>query len=205
MIFNYYGSGILVRFSEDEAALLSTIRENIPSHYDANFGINSLHLKDTDSFLAAERILAEIGSYRLKSQKSSKPSHKILVDYSQGLDNALLSNKLKLSESEIIAFHTQTIWEVALIGFAPGFPYLTPKSNSEIWNKIARLESPRTKVPKGSVALAAGLSAVYPAEMPGGWNIIGTTNFTLFDSKLERPATLAAGDIVEFSDLRQND
>jgi KipI family sensor histidine kinase inhibitor len=205
MIFDYYGNGILIRFSAEEDALLRTVRTNTPSTYDANFGISSLHLKGIDSFLLAERIIAEISSYGSSSNSNTKPSHKILVDYSRGLDNSSLSEKLNLPESEIIALHTQTIWEVALIGFAPGFPYLVPKNNVEIWNNISRLSSPRTKVPKGSVALAAGLSAIYPAEMPGGWNVIGTTDFILFDPKLEKPATLTAGDIVEFTELVNND
>lgn len=206
MKFDNYGNGILIRFAEEELPLLRKARAGLlESNYNVVFGIDSLSIKGVDSLSEAKTIVDNAVLIETSTNNPKKLSHKIGVDYMQGLDNSKVAETLNLTEDKIISLHTETIWEVALIGFAPGFPYLVPIDNSELWNKISRLNTPRTKVPKGSVALAAGLSAIYPNEMPGGWNIIGTTDFILFDSKLDTPATLTPGDTIQFIDLRRND
>ncbi|MDT7790470.1 MAG: hypothetical protein QOF58_8889, partial [Pseudonocardiales bacterium] len=61
-----------------------------------------------------------------------------------------------------------------------------------------RLDSPRTKVPAGSVGIAGEFTAAYPRATPGGWRLIGRTEITLFDPKAETPALLQPGDLVRF-------
>ena len=77
----------------------------------------------------------------------------------------------------------------------PGFPYLAglpPRLHTP------RLETPRTVVPAGSVAIAGAQAGIYPVRSPGGWNLIGRTEFVLFDPAREPGATLAPGDRVRF-------
>lgn len=123
-----------------------------------------------------------------------------------GEDLKALSESLNIDVNTISDMHKNTLWKVALVGFAPGFPYLLPYENKEATNlfqKIARLETPRTSVPAGSVAVAAGMSAIYPSKMPGGWNLIGRTELLLFDAMAATPSLLQTGDIVRFVEVHQ--
>lgn len=104
-----------------------------------------------------------------------------------------------LSPSEVIARHTATELRVQFIGFAPGFAYLGDLP-SEL--HVPRLSTPRTRTPAGSVALAGPMSGIYPAELPGGWRIIGRTPVMLFDPRRDPPAYLAPGDTVRFEPMR---
>ena len=82
-----------------------------------------------------------------------------------------------------------------MIGFAPGFPYLGGMSQ-----RIAapRRDSPRLKIPVGSVGIAGTQTGVYPIETPGGWQLIGRTPIKLFRPREIPPTLLKAGDIVRF-------
>jgi inhibitor of KinA len=82
-----------------------------------------------------------------------------------------------------------------MIGFLPGFAYM-----GEVDERIAvpRRDSPRLKVPKGSVGIAGRQTGIYPLESPGGWQIIGRTQLDIFTPDAEPPCLLAAGDQVRF-------
>ncbi|HWF22224.1 MAG TPA: carboxyltransferase domain-containing protein, partial [Acidimicrobiales bacterium] len=86
---------------------------------------------------------------------------------------------------------------VAFLGFAPGFPYLV--GLPEPLARIERRASPRTQVPPGSVALAAGFAAVYPQRTPGGWQLLGHTDVSMFNPEKPPYALLRAGDTVRFT------
>lgn len=135
-------------------------------------------------------------SSRAANDARQSPTHILEVTYT-GADLARVAAHLNMTEEEVVVAHTATSWRVALIGFAPGFPYLVPVADHHDWS-VPRLATPRTQVPAGAVALAAGMSAVYPTVMPGGWNILGTTTTTLFDPGRDRPSLLAPGDFVLF-------
>ncbi len=85
-----------------------------------------------------------------------------------------------------------------VIGFAPGFPYIGPLQPVLT---VPRLPTPRAAVPAGSVALAAGLTGIYPTRLPGGWQVVGRTPLRLFEPHAPRPALLAPGDRVRFEPL----
>ncbi len=103
----------------------------------------------------------------------------IPVDYTQGLDLERVAQLHGLTPAEVIAKHTGKTYRVYAIGFMVGFAYL-----ANVDDNIAtpRLSSPRSKVPKGSVAIAESQTAIYPQESAGGWNIIGHTEFDDFES-----------------------
>jgi len=93
--------------------------------------------------------------------------------------------------------------EVAFVGFAPGFPYLTglPPELAA----LPRRSTPRTAVPAGSVAVAGGFAAVYPRATPGGWHLLGRTTAPLFDPHRSPPSRVAPGDRVRFVVARGDD
>ena len=102
----------------------------------------------------------------------------IPTNYSNNLDLERVAQHNKLSIEEVINLHTQTTYRVYATGFMVGFAYLATV-NKQI--ATPRLESPRNKIPKGSVAIADNQTAIYPQDSAGGWNIIGHTKFDEFD------------------------
>ena len=84
-----------------------------------------------------------------------------------------------LTPDEVIAKHTAKTYRVYAIGFMVGFAYLANVDDDII---TPRLDTPRAKVPKGSVAIAESQTAIYPQQSAGGWNIIGHTEFDDFES-----------------------
>jgi KipI family sensor histidine kinase inhibitor len=100
-----------------------------------------------------------------------------------------------LSIGEVVRAHQDSLWRVAFAGFAPGFAYLV---GGDPRLAVPRRASPRTRVPEGSVALAAGYSAVYPRSSPGGWRLIGRTDLPVWDVEREPPALLRPGTPVQF-------
>lgn len=102
-----------------------------------------------------------------------------------------------LSAAEVVAAHTGTPWRAAFVGFAPGFAYLV---GGDPRLAVPRRAQSRTSVPAGSVALAGEYSAVYPRESPGGWQLIGRTDATLWDLDAEPPAAIRPGRWIRFVD-----
>jgi KipI family sensor histidine kinase inhibitor len=100
-----------------------------------------------------------------------------------------------LSAAAAVAAHTAALHHVAMLGHLPGLPYLTGLPATL---HARRLAEPRTRVAAGSVAVAGGLTCVYPVAAPGGWRILGRTPARLFDPAMEPPAALAPGDRVRF-------
>jgi KipI family sensor histidine kinase inhibitor len=112
-----------------------------------------------------------------------------------GPDLQTLADNASLSTEEVISIHQQAEYRVYAIGFAPGFAYL-----GELDPRIAapRLATPRQKVPRGAVAIADRQTAVYPAESPGGWNLIGLCPELMFDPSVEPSMPVKVGDRVRF-------
>lgn len=110
-------------------------------------------------------------------------------------DLANVAEATGLSPEDVITQHAGTEFHVYMLGFLPGAPYLgdLPKALT-----LPRLSQPRLRVPAGSVAMAMGLSVIYPVESPGGWRIIGRTPTPLFGLDADPPALLAPGDRIRF-------
>jgi KipI family sensor histidine kinase inhibitor len=103
-----------------------------------------------------------------------------------------------LSESDVVERHVSAELRVLFDGFAPGFAYLG-ELPADL--RVARLETPRTRTPAGSVGIAGPMSGIYPATLPGGWRVIGRTPVTLFDPRRDPPAYLMPGDRVRFEPI----
>ena len=103
-----------------------------------------------------------------------------------------------LSTAEVVAAHTEQTWTVAFGGFAPGFGYLV---GTDTRLHVPRRDSPRTSVPAGAVGLAGEFSGIYPRSSPGGWQLIGRSDVTLWDSERTPPALLTPGTTVRFESI----
>ncbi|WP_433266290.1 5-oxoprolinase subunit PxpB [Actinosynnema sp. CS-041913] len=112
-----------------------------------------------------------------------------------GPDLELVAETAGITTDEVIRLHTAATYSVAFCGFAPGFAYLAGLPGAL---HQPRLDSPRTKVPAGSVGVAGEYTAAYPRSTPGGWRLIGHTDAALFDPEREAPALLSPGDRVRF-------
>ncbi|GAA3809611.1 allophanate hydrolase subunit 1 [Sphaerisporangium flaviroseum] len=117
-----------------------------------------------------------------------------------GADLADVAALTGLSEHEVVDAHTGTPWTVAFSGFAPGFGYLV---GGDPRLDVPRRTESRVRVPAGSVALAAGFSAVYPRESPGGWQLIGHADVEVWDVTADPPALLRPGMRVRFAEARR--
>jgi KipI family sensor histidine kinase inhibitor len=116
-----------------------------------------------------------------------------------GADLTQAAGQLDCSPEDLVRAHQVQVWGVAMMGFAPGFAYLVPVGTQTLpWGALPRRASPRSTVPAGSVAVAAGMSAVYPSQMPGGWHLLGRTSVRVFDASADMAALLAPGDHVRF-------
>lgn len=99
---------------------------------------------------------------------------------------------------ELIRRHSEAIFTVAFTGFAPGFSYMTCDDPAF---DVPRRKSPRVRIPAGSVAIGGRFGGIYPSDSPGGWQLLGTTPWRMWDTERERPALLAPGDRVRFCRL----
>jgi KipI family sensor histidine kinase inhibitor len=112
-----------------------------------------------------------------------------------GPDLKSLAEHARLDADEVVARHASTIYRVAMLGFAPGFPYLLGLDRALA---MPRRAAPRTRVPAGSVAIGGEQTGIYPADLPGGWQLIGRTPLVLFDAHRDPPSLLMPGDRVRF-------
>ncbi|GAA5202285.1 5-oxoprolinase/urea amidolyase family protein [Microbacterium jejuense] len=145
--------------------------------------------------------IAAARSWALRAAQVAQPGDAAagpLVELDIAYDGADLDETARLlgvTPDELAHRHAEARWRVAFTGFAPGFGYLV----SDDWPyDVPRLESPRTRVPAGSVGLAGAFSGAYPRDTPGGWRLIGTTSAPLFDPAAASPALLAPGTRVRF-------
>src|SRR5438270_10012486 len=143
-----------------------------------------------------DKIGALVSSAGIRAlRKSRRIEIPVCYDDELALDLARVASQTLLTGEAVTALHSSSEYTVACVGFVPGFPFLAGLSEKL---RVPRLESPRTKVPAGSVAIANAQAGIYPFESPGGWNVIGRTPLHLFDANAQSPALLQPGDRVRF-------
>jgi len=149
------------------------------------------------SFTKARNLLKEKLS-QVDETISRKPKRvEVPVRYGgeSGIDLDIVASHLRLSVEDVIRLHTQRTYTVFMMGFTPGFPYMGKLDDALI---MPRLETPRTHVPAGTVAIAGSQTGIYPIASPGGWQLIGWTPLQLFDPHSETPFLFSPGDEVKF-------
>jgi KipI family sensor histidine kinase inhibitor len=150
------------------------------------------------SFAEAHEIMARLRDIASSVARADTRPESTLVTIPvryDGADLTAVADATGLAPDEVVARHSAVEYLVYMMGFAPGFAYL---GDLDPALQLPRRETPRTRVPRGSVAIAGLQTAVYPHETPGGWHLIGRTDLPLFDLERDPPALLRAGDRVRF-------
>jgi KipI family sensor histidine kinase inhibitor len=106
-----------------------------------------------------------------------------------------VAERMGLSREDVVAIHSGRQYHVYSIGFLPGYAYMGDVA-PEL--SLPRRADPRVRVPPGSIAIAAGMTGIYPIESPGGWHLIGATAIRLFDTGWPSPTLFTPGDAVRF-------
>jgi KipI family sensor histidine kinase inhibitor len=119
----------------------------------------------------------------------------IPVSY-DGEDLPEVASLTGLEAEEVVRRHTAPEYTVAFLGFSPGFPYLVGLDPAL---EVPRRDTPRTSIPAGSVGLAGNQTGIYPTASPGGWQLIGRTEVTLFDPARDPPTLLTPGTRLRFT------
>lgn len=152
-------------------------------------------------------LIDNVKSIETKIDEMKLPDAKIieiptLYGGEYGSDLEFVAEHNKISLEEVIKIHTSRSYLIYMIGFTPGFPYLGGMND-----KIAapRLQTPRTKIPAGSVGIAGNQTGIYPIESPGGWQLIGKTPVKLYDPYREEPVLLNAGDYIKFIQIDEKE
>jgi KipI family sensor histidine kinase inhibitor len=206
--FDCAESGLLVAFEPEQerdlslsilriaerldASMLPGLKESIPA-------LSSLTVMYDPLALPKQRLALEIERLCASPEAASEPSRLWMVPAvyggAVGPDLEHVAKVAGLDEDAVIALHAGRIYEVAMLGFLPGFAYLRELPASL---RIPRRATPRARVPAGSVAIAADMTAIYPLESPGGWHLVGSTPFPPWDmARFDKPY-LRAGDRVQF-------
>jgi len=210
MNYSRYGEdGIRIIFGESiEAKVSESIRRyyfflkasNLPGIIDIIPSFRSCLIHFDSRQTSSERLISYLKKSKEKVDKIEIPepvTHEIPVQYGSeyGPDMEFVSSYSGLSQEEVIEIHTSKVYTVFAVGFMPGFPFMGTL-DKRLYSP--RLETPRVKVPKGSVGLAQLQTGIYPFESPGGWQIIGTTKVHLFNYRQEPYSLLKIGDRVKF-------
>ncbi len=119
-----------------------------------------------------------------------------------GPDLAAVAKACQLSIDEVIRLHSEQAYFVGAIGFSPGFAYLATLPDALV---MPRRSTPRTAVPAGSVAIAEQQTAVYPAQSPGGWHLLGRCPTELVNWHNSSPIIFQVGDRVRFTPISEQD
>ncbi|MEO8909144.1 MAG: 5-oxoprolinase subunit PxpB [Gemmatimonadaceae bacterium] len=175
------------------AASIADVKDVVPAYLSVAVFYDSLQKSYGEiapTLLAIARRTA-LPAARMQASRA----HDIPVVY-DGPDLDLVASALGLTTEEVVARHLAGHYSVDLIGFVPGFAYL---SGLDPALHLPRRTQPRPRVPAGSVAIAGAQTGVYPLDTPGGWHIIGRTDAVMFDPVRDPPALLRAGDTARFA------
>jgi len=174
------------------AANISHVQDVVPAYLALTVFYDSLR---TSYHEIAEQLLDTCR--RARDHDATTPTareHRIPVTY-DGPDLEAVASATGLAAEEVIARHSGKAYKVDLLGFVPGFAYLSELDSSL---QLPRRAQPRPRVTAGSVAIAGAQTAVYPLDTPGGWHLLGSTTTAMFDPTRDPPALLSPGDIVRF-------
>jgi KipI family sensor histidine kinase inhibitor len=175
------------------------LRDIVPAYASLALFVDVLAFpKATDPLVEATRWLRRLQSADGTETRSIREREiEIPVEYGgeHGPDLDALAAHAGLPAGDVVARHVAAEYTVAMLGFAPGFPYLL---GLDPVLAMPRLSTPRTRVAAGSVGIGGVQTGIYPRSGPGGWQIIGRTNVALFDPARDPPSLLAPGDRVRF-------
>jgi KipI family sensor histidine kinase inhibitor len=169
---------------------------DLPGVVDVVPGARTVLLDGGATPVDARHVAAALESWDESADRAEPPPPPVEVPVTyDGADLADVARLAGLTTREVVELHTGADLTVAFCGFSAGFAYLTGMPPAL---HLPRLDTPRTAVPAGSVAVAEEYTGVYPRRSPGGWRLLGRTDLTLWDERRSPPALLAPGARVTF-------
>jgi len=160
--------------------------------------IISFDLKNTN-FRKIKKIIEDLNVNETQPETPKKIEIPVCCESFYSLDIERLESKLSLNREKIYENFFNKEYFCYMTGFIAGMPFLGDLDKNM---RAKRLETPRVKVPKGSVGLTEQFANIYTFESPGGWNIIGNTPSKIFDeTKKENPNFINPGDIIIFKEI----
>ena len=180
-------------------------KENIPGINNLTPSYNKLiisfDLKKTN-YKNLKKLIENFDINTYENLKSKKVEIPICFDESLGLDIKRLEKILNTDREKIYENFLKKNFFCYMTGFIAGMPFL---GDLDIDMRVKRLETPRVKVPKGSVGITEQFANIYTFESPGGWNIIGNTPISIFDKTKETdPNLINPGDTVVFKNITKD-
>ena len=155
------------------------------------------------NFKKLKKIIENIDIDNSQSETTKKIEIPVCCEKSFSLDIGRLEKKLSLNKEQIYKNFFCKEYFCYMIGFIAGMPFLGDLDKTM---RTKRLETPRVKVPQGSIGLTEQFANIYTYESPGGWNIIGNTPLKIFDSsKINNPNLINPGDTVIFKEITFKD
>ncbi len=179
-----------------------TIFEIVPTYRSLLVYFNPLKITRAELIRQLEAVLLETETCAEKQVQEQIVVIPVCYGGDFGPDIDFVAQHNGLSIEEVVKIHTSNPYQVYMIGFTPGFPYLGGMSE-----KIAtpRLDKPRIKIPAGSVGIAGSQTGFYPMESPGGWRLIGRTPIKAFDPQAENPFLFNAGQYLQFKAITEEE
>jgi len=160
--------------------------------------IVSYDLRKTN-FKEVKKIIENLNVNEIQDNNSAKIEIPVCCDDQFSLDIKRLEEKLNINRDKILENFFSKEYFCYMTGFIAGMPFLGDLDENM---RVPRLETPRVKVPKGSVALTEQFANIYTFESPGGWNILGNTPLDVFDNSKEvEPNLINPGDLVVFKQI----
>ena len=176
--------------------LASSIREKVAAE-DVVAGLDRVSVRFHPSAVAQVTSALQDVSVSNEVKRETTPPIELGVVYGgdHGPDLSFVAERLDLSIKEFVQAHTAITHTVEMIGFTPGFSYISGLPEKYA---VPRLAAPRPRVPAGSVGVTAGYTGIYALDGPGGWPLIGKTEAELFRADREDPFLLTPGQRVKF-------
>jgi inhibitor of KinA len=175
---------------EDPELLQLGVLDTVPAYSSLAIYFNPAEIDLARIQARVEALLAELEKEKIDQHQLAGKSYRFPVVY-DGEDLDRVASHAGLSTKKVIDHHTKPVYTVAMIGFIPYFPYLLGLDERLT---TPRLDSPRKRVPAGSVAIGGAQTGIYPEDSPGGWNLIGRTD-------LANISELRPGDSVIFYEV----
>ena len=176
------------------ARVLAGVVDVVPAYAALSVHYDPLHVEHDAIAAELRRIALDALAGGDADVDRGATTHALPVVY-DGPDLAEVAERTGLRAEDVVALHAGATYTVYLLGFVPGFAYL---GDLDARLALPRRPAPRTRVPRGAVAIAGRQTAVYPLATPGGWHLIGRSDAALLDVARTPPALLAPGDRVRF-------
>lgn len=166
--------------------------ENVPSYHTLTIYYDPF-IAGLDAKKEVEKRLENFVPKDLMNARKLKVP--VCYDKQYAIDMPFITERLGISADDVVRMHSEEVYQVYMIGFMPGFPYMG-KINPKLF--LERKTVPSTSIPAGSVAIAGFQTGIYPFKSPGGWYVIGKTPLTLFDNG---HSTFEPGDEISFEPI----